>query len=79
MSGQMPASAREAVARAYEQILRRRYPGFSFSVPDEGPKAKTATRAGEVVGSLATPEDDRSIVDRDPAAPNEHGIETGLE
>ena len=79
----MTPAAREAVARKFEEILSRRHPGVSFSVPfsvpDVGPQAEATSRSGEVVRSLAAPEHERALGDRHAAATDEHGIEGGVQ
>ncbi len=72
-------AARAGVARAFEEILSRRHPGVSFSVPDVRPQTEATSRARKVVRPLAAPEHERALVDRDAAAADEHGVEAGVE
>ncbi len=72
------ADAVGAVARAFEEILGRRHPGVSFSVPDVRPQTEASPRPGKIIRPLAPPEHERALADRHAAAANEHGIEAGV-
>ncbi len=71
-------AARGAVARAFEEILGRRHPGVSFSVPDVRPQTEATPGARKVIRPLAAPQHQRTLADRDAAAANEHGIKAGV-
>ncbi len=75
----MNADARGAVARAFEEILRRRHPGVSFLVPDVRAQAETPARSGKVIRSVAAPVHARTVTDGNAAAADEHDVEAGVE
>ena len=75
----MNTTAREAVARAFEEILGRKHPGLAFSVPDVRPQAKATAGTGEIVGTLTAPQDQRAVPDRNAPAAHEHDVEAGVQ
>jgi hypothetical protein len=71
--------AREAVARAFEEILARRYPGFLFAVEDVGAQSESSPRTRKIIGPLTPPEHSGPIGNGSTTAPDEDSIETGGE
>jgi hypothetical protein len=78
----MNSAARQSVADAFAEILAKRRPDLSWSArPVERSHVELAPRTREVVGSLAAPEDQRSVLDRDigsPSATKENRVDASV-
>ena len=75
MKARLNGRAREAVGRAFAEVLANRYPGVSWTVhrPGEGAqRLGTASSAGEVVGTLASQQDECSVLDGQAAPVADH-------
>ena len=80
--GGVTASARSALERAWLGVLADRHPDVRWRLvrPGERGERDAVTAAGEIIGSLAAPEDERALIDRDvPTRANDNGIERGGE
>jgi hypothetical protein len=75
----MTPEAWQAVARAFEEILGRRHPGVSFSVPDLSTQPETPARPRQVRRALAPPQDQHPFPDRDAAAADEHSVKASVQ
>lgn len=75
----MNAAGKKAVSEAFAEILGRQRPSLSWSArPIERAKVELSTGAGKVTGTLAPPEDDRPLIDRNvgsTGAPDKHRVD----
>ena len=64
MSGPMSPEARAALERAWLGVLRRRYPDRRWFIvgPDERLERDDSPASGQIVGPLASPENDGSLL-----------------
>jgi hypothetical protein len=73
--GVLPPSAQTALGHAWVEVLTARHPEFRWTLlrPSERGERNAATATRKIVGTLATPEDEDTILERNSATGTAHG------